>query len=186
MKRHIFLFIALLFLSCDAPKTDRASNADEYLIPATAEEILKNIKNADARVVLVNVWATWCPPCVEEFPDLMAVYQDYKNQGLKLVFISVDFEGQTDGAVAFLKAHGVDFPSYLKLSSDRAFINTLDPNWGGAIPATWIYDSGGNKRHFWLGKTSRERFEEKIRDVLMGGDQQSGSSHIPSKTRGET
>ena len=169
MERHIFIFLVLLLIGCDAPKTDRVSNKDQYLIPATAEEILKNVKNADARVVLVNVWATWCQPCVEEFPDLMAVYQEYKDQGLKLVFISADFEGQTDSAIAFLKAQGVDFPSYLKLSSDRAFINTLDPNWPGAIPATWLYDSEGNKRYFWLGKTSREQFEKKIRDVLMEG-----------------
>lgn len=184
MERHIFVFIALLFISCDAPKTDRASNTDEYLIPATAEEILKNVKEADARVVLVNVWATWCPPCVEEFPDLMAVYHQYKDQGLKLVFISADFEGQADGAIAFLKAHGVDFPSYIKLKSDGAFINTLDPDWWGAIPATWLYDSEGNKRYFWLGKTSREQFEKQIRDVL-GGDQQSGL-HTPLKARGKT
>ena len=169
LERHIFVFVALLFVSCDAPETDRASNTDQYLIPATAEEILKDVKEADARVVLVNVWATWCPPCVEEFPDLMAVYNQYKDQGLKLVFISADSEGQADGAIAFLKAHGVDFPSYIKLKSDGAFINTLDPDWWGAIPATWLYDSEGNKRHFWLGKTSREQFEAKIRDVLMKG-----------------
>ncbi len=171
MQRHIFVFIALLFVSCNAPETDRASSTDQYLIPATAEEILKQVKDADARVVLVNVWATWCPPCVEEFPDLMAVYNQYKDQGLKIVFISADSEGQADGAIAFLKAHGVDFPSYIKLKSDRAFINTLDPDWWGAIPATWLYDSAGTKRHFWLGKTSREQFEAKIRDVLMGGGQ---------------
>ena len=185
MERHIFVFLVLLLIGCDAPKTDRVSNTDQYLIPATAEEILKNVKNTDARVVLVNVWATWCQPCVEEFPDLMAVYQQYKEQGVKLVFISADFEGQADGAIAFLKAQGVDFPSYLKLRSDRAFINTLDPNWSGAIPATWLYDSEGNKRYFWLGKTSREQFEKKIRDVLMEGDQQSGPPSF-LKARGET
>ena len=127
MERYIFVFIALLFVSCDAPKTDHASSTDQYLIPATAEEILKNVKEADARVVLVNVWATWCPPCVEEFPDLMAVYHQYKDQGLKLVFISADSEGQAGGAIAFLKAQGVDFPSYIKLKSDGGVYQYIRP-----------------------------------------------------------
>ena len=160
MKRKCFVFLALLFLSCDASQTDL------QLIPATAAEVMDVIKNANANVVLVNVWATWCVPCVEEFPDIMAVYQQYKSRGLRVVFVSVDFEDQADDARVFLKTQGVDFPTYLKLSDDRAFINTLDPNWSGAMPATWIYDGEGEKRHFWIGKASREQLKKKIRDVL--------------------
>ncbi len=127
---------------------------------------MEAVKNADANAVLVNVWATWCAPCVEEFPDIVAVYRQYKNRGLKVVFVSVNFEDQADDARAFLKAQGVDFPTYLKLNDDRAFINTLDPNWSGAMPATWLYDGAGEKRHFWIGKVSREQLTKKIRDVL--------------------
>ena len=127
---------------------------------------MEAVKNADANAVLVNVWATWCAPCVEEFPDIVAVYRQYENRGLKVVFVSVNFENQADDARAFLKAQGVDFPTYLKLSDDRAFINTLDPNWSGAMPATWLYDGAGEKRHFWIGKVSREQLAKKIRDVL--------------------
>ena len=77
MKRKCFVFLALLFLSCDASQTDL------QLIPATAAEVMDVIKNANANVVLVNVWATWCVPCVEEFPDIMAVYQQYKSRGFE-------------------------------------------------------------------------------------------------------
>ena len=160
LKRKYPVFIALLFLSCDASQTDI------QLTPATAAEIMEAVRHADANAVLVNVWATWCEPCVEEFPDIMAVYRQYKNQGLKVVFVSADFEDQADDVRAFLKTQGVDFPTYLKLSDDRAFINTLDPNWSGALPATWIYDGEGEKRHFWIGKASREQLKKKIRDVL--------------------
>ena len=160
MNRKSLVSIALLFLSCGASQTD------VQLTPATAAEVMEAVKNADANAVLVNVWATWCAPCVEEFPDIVAVYRQYKNRGLKVVFVSVNFENQADDARAFLKAQGVDFPTYLKLSDDRAFINTLDPNWSGAMPATWLYDGAGEKRHFWIGKASREQLAKKIRDVL--------------------
>ena len=166
LERYIFVFILLIFLNCGTPPTDLTSKTGLHLIPATGEEVLEAIENAGAKVVLVNAWATWCQPCVEEFPDIMAVHQKYKNQGLKLILISADFENQADDALAFLKKQGVDFPTYLKSGKDMAFINTLDPNWSGALPATWIYDSKGNKRHFWQGKTSREKFEKKILDVL--------------------
>ena len=96
----------------------------------------------------------------------MALHQKYKDQGLKIIFVSADFEDQTDEALAFLKKQGVDFPTYIKSGKDMAFINTLDPHWSGALPATWIYDSSGTKRHFWEGKKTREIFEEKINDVL--------------------
>lgn len=159
VNRKSLVLIALLCLGCGASKT-------EVLIPATAAEVMEAVKNADANAVLVNVWATWCAPCVEEFPDIMAVYQQYKSQGLKVIFVSADFEDQADEARAFLKSQGVDFPTYLKLSDDRAFINTLDPYWSGAMPATWIYDSEVEKRHFWIGKASREFLQKKVRDVL--------------------
>ena len=166
MKRYVIVFILSTFIGCCTSTTDLASKTGLHLIPATGKEVLEAIKKTDADVVLVNAWATWCQPCVEEFPDIMAVHQKYKNRGLKLIFISADFENQADDALAFLKTQGVDFPTYLKSGKDMAFINTLDPDWSGALPATWIYDSTGNKRHFWQGKTSHEIFEKKILDVL--------------------
>ncbi len=166
MIRYSIVFLLFIVLSCSAPPQNLPDDAGLQLIPATGETVLSAIENANAEVVLVNAWATWCQPCVEEFPDIMAVHQKYKAQGLKLIFVSADFENQSEDALAFLKSQGVDFPTYLKSGKDMAFINTLDPNWSGVLPATWIYDSKGNKRHFWQGKTSRAKFEEKIRDVL--------------------
>lgn len=139
------------------------------LVPATAGEILRDIKHSDAEVVLVNVWATYCIPCREEFPDMMRLYSAYKDRGLKLVLVSADFETQTSQARAFLAAQGVDFPSYIKTGKDMAFINGMDPRWSGALPATWVYGSKGAVRHFWEGKATYETFEQKVLDVLKSG-----------------
>ena len=166
MKQYFIVFILLAVTSCNTPHKDQAQKTGLHLIPATGKEVLRSIENASGSVVLVNAWATWCQPCVEEFPDIMAMHQKYKDQGLKIIFISADFETQTNNALAFLKEQGVDFPTYLKSGKDMAFINTLDPNWSGALPATWIFDQNGTKRHFWEGQASHETFEEKIRDVL--------------------
>jgi thiol-disulfide isomerase/thioredoxin len=136
------------------------------LMPAAAPEVLRAVRAPGARVVLVNVWATWCIPCREEMPDLLRLRRTYAERGLRLVLVSGDFAGDTEQATAFLGEQGVDFPTYLKQGSDMEFIDALDPRWSGALPATFIYDDAGRLRHRIYGKGSYEQFEEKVRDVM--------------------
>lgn len=136
------------------------------LIPAVGDQIATAIRAADAPVVLLNLWATWCVPCREEFPDLIKLEQQYRDRGLKVVLVSWDL----DPAVAqkFLAAHGVDFPSYIKSDdqNDQAFMETLEPKWTGAFPATFIYDATGQLRQHWEGKRSYTDFETAVLAVL--------------------
>lgn len=133
---------------------------------ATAEQILQRVNNSDAQVIMLNVWATWCQPCKEEFPDLMRLRYYYEEQGLDLMLVSGDFPDQLSAVKKFLADQGVTFPTYIKTGKDMAFINTLNPDWSGALPATWIFDSAGNMQEFWQGKTSFDRMEQSILKVL--------------------
>src|SRR5262245_28281741 len=132
----------------------------------TAADILQAVRAPGAQVVLVNVWATWCIPCREEMPDLLRLRRDYKPRGLRLVLVSGDFSSDSDAATDYLRDLGVDFPTYIRSGNDMEFINAFDPNWSGALPATFIYDRHGNLRHAIHGKASYEQFEEKVREVL--------------------
>jgi thiol-disulfide isomerase/thioredoxin len=144
----------------------RAAAALPELRPATAEQVLAEVNRPGSKVVLVNVWATFCPPCREEFPDLVRVYRDYRDRGLKLVLVSADFDDAVPQARRFLQAQGVDFPSFLKTGDDMRFINGLNPDWSGALPATLVYDGSGRLRGFWEGRASFTRFEREVLDVL--------------------
>ena len=135
--------------------------------PATAAQVLDAVRAAQAKVVVVNVWATWCIPCREEFPDLMRLRRDYRAKGVDVLFVSGDFSSERDAATAFLTEQGVDFPTYIKTGDDMAFINAFDPKWSGALPATFIYDGQGKLRHALLGKSSYEQFEAQVLDVLQ-------------------
>src|SRR5438552_152898 len=75
---------------------------------------LKTIMDSNkGKVVLVNFWATWCKPCVKEFPELVKLYNDYKDKGFILVFISADVpEEVKTKVVPFLNKEGVDFATY--------------------------------------------------------------------------
>jgi thiol-disulfide isomerase/thioredoxin len=135
--------------------------------PATAPQVLDAVKAAQQKVVVVNVWATWCIPCREEMPDLLKLRRAYKDRGVALLLVSGDFSSERDQAAAFLGEQGVDFPTYIKTGDDMAFINAFDPQWSGALPATFIYDGQGRLRHALLGKSSYAQFEAKVLDVLQ-------------------
>jgi thiol-disulfide isomerase/thioredoxin len=154
------------------PAANKAATTPE-LRPATAGEVLAVTRSSGSKAVLVNVWATWCAPCRAEFPDLVRLYRDYRGRGLELVLISADFDEQLPEARAFLKKSGVDFPSYFKVGDDMQFINTLNPKWTGALPATFIYDSEGRQRHFQEGRGTYKEFEKEVLEVL---NSQAGSS----------
>jgi thiol-disulfide isomerase/thioredoxin len=135
--------------------------------PITAEGILQEVRAGGAPVTLVNLWATWCQPCVEEFPDLVRLQRAYRDRGLRVLFVSVDFDSELGTVRRFLAEQGVDFPTYIKAQDDdNAFINTLNPNWSGAIPATLIFDQAGRLRHFHEGKADYATFEQMIQSVL--------------------
>jgi thiol-disulfide isomerase/thioredoxin len=122
----------------------------------TVREIIHGLKG---KVVVINVWATWCEPCVEEFPDLLRLRRAYSDRGLDLVFVSVDDPRKREKEVRrFLSRMGVEFPSYIKQTrNDEAFINTFNPQWSGALPATFIYDRTGKQVHT---LTDQQTFED--------------------------
>ena len=134
---------------------------------ATGEEVLQAVRNSNGNAVLVNIWATWCVPCIEEMPELLRLRKDYQGRGLELILVSADFDTQLPAAREFLGKQGVDFPSYIKSGKDMPFINTLHPDWTGALPASLLYDGDGTLRHFWEGKVTYATLEEKVQQILQ-------------------
>ena len=137
------------------------------LVPASGPQVLDAVKTSGAKVVIVNLWATWCVPCREEFPDLMRFHRDYKDRGVRLLLVSGDFSSESDAAREFLASQGVDFPSYLKSGNDEELINTFDPQWSGALPATFVYDAKGQRRHSFLGPVTYSSLEHEVAPLLV-------------------
>jgi thiol-disulfide isomerase/thioredoxin len=134
--------------------------------PATADAILTEVRKPGAGAVLVNVWATWCTPCQEEFPDLLHVARELAPKGLRLVLVSVDFPGDEQAATKFLTSQGVDFPTFVRTGKDEAFVDGLEPQWSGAIPATFLYDAKGTLVRFWEGKASYPVIKKRAQKAL--------------------
>lgn len=168
----LFVIVAgILATACGGPKQEStralatAVSAPE-LIPVAPLQVPELLAARRGNVVLVNVWATWCLPCREEFPDLMRVHRELGARGLDLVLISADFEAQRESARAFLSRQGVDFETYHKSGTDEAFIDAVDPAWSGTLPATLVLRRDGSKAAFWEGIASYEEFKNAVEPLL--------------------
>ena len=149
--------------------------APPALVRSKPADLVAAVREPGARVVVVNVWATWCLPCREEMPALLRLRKAYADRGLRLVLVSGDFSSDAEQAAAYLGELGVDFPTYIKEGSDMELIDALDSKWSGALPATFIFDGNGRLRESIFGAATYEQFEAKIRPV-MESSQKGGSS----------
>jgi thiol-disulfide isomerase/thioredoxin len=117
--------------------------------------------------VMVNFWATWCEPCREEFPMVNELAKKYGPQGLVVVGVSLDDDGEIILVRRFLARVNPVFANYRKKPGyEEPFINSVDPKWTGAIPATFFYDPGGRQVMKLVGEHRREEFEAAILDLL--------------------
>jgi thiol-disulfide isomerase/thioredoxin len=137
-------------------------------IQVTAEDLQTIVKDSDADVILLNMWATWCKPCVEEFPDLVRLQREYGDRGFQLVLVSADFQRSLPQVKSFLAEQGVEFQTYLKTQKDQEFITGLHKEWSGTLPATIIYNANGEPVQFWQGKATWEELKERVENLLEG------------------
>ena len=165
MRHGILVCVLTLLPACGhrSPPSDSQAKAEApALETASADRILQSVREPGATAVVVNVWATWCTPCRQEFPDLMQIRREYEPRGLRMVLVSADFPDQSEEARHFLTEQGVDFPTFLKTGKDMEFINQLDTRWSGALPATFVYDGRGALRSFREGRTTHAALESLV------------------------
>jgi peroxiredoxin len=113
--------------------------------------------------VLLNVWATWCPPCREEMPGLQALHATYGDRGLRVLGVSVDSRGAESAIRGFTADHGITFTILHDPSEtvSRQFRTT-------GVPETFLIDRDGRIVHRWIGAFDPEAPDvaERIETVL--------------------
>jgi len=124
----------------------------DSLIATDSAQLLSRIKDGSSDLTLVNFWATWCDPCVEEFPDIVTLSKSYSEDNLRVLFVSADFERNLSSVWDFLIKQNLNLVSYYKKEKDNVFVNAMNPEWSGALPATFVFDRAGNQLEFWIGK----------------------------------
>ena len=113
------------------------------------------------RPVVLTLWATWCDPCVKEFPDLMALARERRD----VAFVSVSIDEPTDRPAleAFVGRRKPPFPVYMRTAGpDDAFIDGVDREWSGVVPATLVYDREGRRVALLQGEHTRGDIEKAL------------------------
>ncbi|HYK89638.1 MAG TPA: redoxin domain-containing protein [Acidobacteriota bacterium] len=102
------------------------------------------VRNDSKKLRLVNVWATWCGPCVIEFPELITINRMYRERDFELVTISADAPEKKEDALAFLRKQQASSRNYLFSVEDKyKLIDAIDKEWPGALPYTLVIEPGG-------------------------------------------
>lgn len=117
-------------------------NVEGYKVPVyTYQDFKAFLERTDDKIYVVNFWATWCKPCVEELPYFEQLYQQYKDQNVHLLLVSLDFEKQIEKKlIPFMDKHQLQGEVIvLQQKGMNNWIDKIEPTWSGALPATIIY-----------------------------------------------
>ncbi len=113
----------------------------EMIDEAAIKELLKN--NSD-KLRLINVWSTWCGPCMIEFPEFVDINRMYRGRDFEFISICLDDTSKRVKALKFLQSKQASNENYLfNMKNKWALIEAVDPKWQGALPYTLIVEPGG-------------------------------------------
>ncbi len=163
-------FVALILLAAAtalaAPQASKtAAPRDPEIIDAQAYQ--KLLEQYHGKPLLVTFWATWCEPCRDEYPMLNELAKQYAPQGLKVVGVSMDDDGDLILMRRFLARYKPVFPNYRKKAGgEELFRQGVMPGWNGALPASFFYGKDGRQAGHVLGEGTRDTYEVAIRTLL--------------------
>ena len=169
--------VIALFLSGFSAPAQSTKGTEKSLKPVAEAIIVKDVDQAgltallkrdNGRPLLVNFWATWCEPCRDEFPDLIKIDSEYRGQGLDFITVSLDDFSEIKTEVPkFLQQMGANMPAYLlNVADPEPSIKAVDPNWGGALPATVLYDKHGKIVFKHFGRIKPEPLRAAIEKIV--------------------
>jgi thiol-disulfide isomerase/thioredoxin len=144
-----------------------------------AQAFQKILAEHKGKPLLVNFWATWCEPCRDEYPMLNELAKQYAPQGLQVVGVSMDDDGDLILMRRFLARYKPIFPNYRKTAGgEAAFRESILPGWTGTMPVSIFYGKDGRQAGHFLGEKPRGQYEETIK-TLIGSSFNAGAEFPP-------
>ncbi|WPR74530.1 redoxin domain-containing protein [Algoriphagus sp. NG3] len=152
-------------------KTNKAWDEKEVTIeklsPSGLAELLKNDSE---ELLLVNFWATWCGPCIIEYPEFVTIQRMYGQRDFQFASVSMDSPAQVDKALKFLKGKSSALPNYIMDTEDKyEVIDVVGNEWDGSLPITLLIEPGGNVAYKVSGTIDAHELKREIVDNPLIG-----------------
>jgi cytochrome c biogenesis protein CcmG/thiol:disulfide interchange protein DsbE len=134
--------------------------------PVAIDSVPKSLESFRGKAVILNIWATWCPPCRVEIPDFIKLQNKYRDQGLEIIGVSIDPIDQRGGGAPavgpFMQQYGINYTIWT--------INNISAlgqfPMGNGIPTTYVLDRNGRTVKTYVGFRSLSVFENDIKQLL--------------------
>jgi thiol-disulfide isomerase/thioredoxin len=129
------------------------------------DELQAKYSNNSDTVYLVNYWATWCKPCVDELPNFIQLNQELKHQKFKMILVSLDFPSQIESRVIpFMKENKIEAEVVVLDDDANVWINLVNKDWDGDIPVTQIIQT--HKKEFYHSSLSYKELKTIVEPKL--------------------
>jgi peroxiredoxin len=161
MLKHYFnaAAVALLFLFVPAPADAQNSTAPQLTLKDIRGRAIR-LSDYRGKVVLVNFWATWCPPCGAEIPDLIKLQRDYRSRGLQVIGVTYPPEKLTE-VRRFVRRAKMNYPVALGTKSTKLMFTSNE-----TLPMTIVIGKDGRVHEIIEGILLSQEFEQKIKPLL--------------------
>ena len=117
---------------------------------------IRNITDWKGKVILLNFWATWCPPCLKEIPDFIELQNEYKNSDFQIIGIAID---NIDAVKSFATSHAMNYP-VIPAETEAIDLGQRYGNTIGALPYSVFINQKGDVTHTITGELSKIKAEE--------------------------
>ena len=151
-------------------ETQNVSQQEGFIGSEAPEFELENLSGEkvtldqfSGKVVLLNFWATWCPPCRKEIPEFVEMYSEYEDDGLEIVGVTLN-SGSAEKIQNFAYKNKMNFP--ILTGSKEKTMNLAQKYNIKAVPTSFVIDREGVVQHKWVGPRSKEKFMEVINKYL--------------------
>jgi thiol-disulfide isomerase/thioredoxin len=152
MQRFFQLFFVTLLCLLLLPAAAQAKGFT--FVDANGKKL--TLSDFKGKWVLINFWATWCPPCLKEIPDLVSLYESRKD--VMIIGVALDYK-DSKTVMKYVKSMSVSYPVVL---GDRKIAAQIGPV--SMLPTTYVFDPEGNPAVYKVGLVSRESLEEFMRE----------------------
>ena len=166
----LFLLVALIWpigWAAGAESKGKTGDDGEAASPPVVKNVAKDLEQFKGKVVLLDLWTTWCGPCRIEIPTLINLQQKYGDKGLVVVGVSLDpidprGRGGKAAVAPFVRKTGINYTVWM--IEDLEAIKTYD--WEGAYPTTYLIGRDGRVLKHYRGAQPEEAFETDLKSLL--------------------